>query len=777
VLEAVFPVKRYVRWESSIGGNPFSKPQQHRRYYMNQFTRQFALLILLGVFLSSWGNAQDPFENEGDNDQAVETPLPLDGSASPSFALNERSAVVQSLRASPPKSPAELARAVHLMSRIRRWDEVRHWLDQVAKLTMNEATAVQMVQTTGSQTWMRLLGAEAELTDAQRALARKILDLTNASNTNPKKLNAYLLRLRSEVKAERVQAFRSLQSAGNFGIAALLNHLLSEQAAAPTPAMCETFSLMGKQAQPAWLAAMLTPDASARGRLAQLVVRDTDPTMVTSLCTVAVDDRVPQEVRTELAAIATQKNKLIPTATAVHRHALEQMQKSLHDYQQTRSFDEADAFLIWQLSNDGRSIAQRSGQISDMHWQRAVQFANCVLLTGGAADIDSAMALAVLSEQSALMNPDSASVESAGSILPALMRDSFEFACLIWDAADKANLPTAQVLAVRNMARWAEPETFPNPVRERLALACRSGHAAVRYEAAAALLSAMVVTRDDGTVQINELHFEGRNRLEKILAEMRRLEARPLALIVGGNSELRTHTRGLLEAYSFRVAEAASAQQTMEELRSGQPVEAIVIVEHVLEMDLGQLVQRIRAFPSTASCPIAVLAESLSRGEHSVAGNDPRVVMGSVPPEQAGFADILRRMRVVAMSPMIDPANRIAWNDLANGYWNQLQTQYVSANPKSEFQPSIETPAGQLRLIEIVKDSSKSMPQREQASQIFVQSVKQFGLLISTETANAQYDEYNKRGPTEPELLVVLGRVLDAMEAGNGKRAWSEVAP
>jgi hypothetical protein len=76
-----------------------------------------------------------------------------------------------------------------------------------------------------------------------------------------------------------------------------------------------------------------------------------------------------------------------------------------------------------------------------------------------------------------------------------------------------------------------------------------------------------------------------------------------------------------------------------------------------------------------------------------------------------------------------------------------------------------------------VLDKSLPLPEREHASQIFVQSVKQFGLQLSSETENAQYDEYNLRGPNETDLRVLLGRVLDAIEAAKGKRTWAEVAP
>ena len=88
-----------------------------------------------------------------------------------------------------------------------------------------------------------------------------------------------------------------------------------------------------------------------------------------------------------------------------------------------------------------------------------------------------------------------------------------------------------------------------------------------------------------------------------------------------------------------------------------------------------------------------------------------------------------------------------------------------------------DTPVAQLNLIRSAIDNSKPVPQREQASQNFVQSVKQFGVLLSSETVKAQYDEYNKRGPDDLELRHRLGRILDAIEAAQGDRPWTEVAP
>ncbi|MFN9852767.1 MAG: hypothetical protein ACK57P_13205, partial [Planctomycetota bacterium] len=83
----------------------------------------------------------------------------------------------------------------------------------------------------------------------------------------------------------------------------------------------------------------------------------------------------------------------------------------------------------------------------------------------------------------------------------------------------------------------------------------------------------------------------------------------------------------------------------------------------------------------------------------------------------------------------------------------------------------------QNQLLRILADRTESELKREQASRNFVQSVRRFGLLITSETAQSQYDVYNLRGESEPVTRAVVGRAIDAIEASNGQRSWAEVAP
>jgi hypothetical protein len=82
-----------------------------------------------------------------------------------------------------------------------------------------------------------------------------------------------------------------------------------------------------------------------------------------------------------------------------------------------------------------------------------------------------------------------------------------------------------------------------------------------------------------------------------------------------------------------------------------------------------------------------------------------------------------------------------------------------------------DTQEEQNNLLRVAADASQTPRQREQASQIFVQSIRRFGLLISSDTLNGQYDVYNSRGETEPVTRLVMGQILDAIDEVYGRSA------
>jgi hypothetical protein len=87
-------------------------------------------VILIVATVNSPAGAQDPFVELGN--QPVRAATNANQAAELGIDSNETSAVVRSLRANPPTTPSELAQAVGLMTRIRRWDEAATELTRLA---------------------------------------------------------------------------------------------------------------------------------------------------------------------------------------------------------------------------------------------------------------------------------------------------------------------------------------------------------------------------------------------------------------------------------------------------------------------------------------------------------------------------------------------------------------------------------------------------------------------------------------------------------------------
>ena len=718
--------------------------------------------------------AQDPFGDAPSEktDAIGEMALPSGDGASKQGAsdLNgnvfERSAVVKSLLARPPKSHADLARAVQLMARVKRWEEVSRWLKAIDKLGIDERSAATMVDQVGGKTFQALFGAMAQLEESDKAVAKKILDLANQYRINPESLRKHLANMRSPDQAIRLAGFRGIQSAGYPGIAAMLNELMSVDAVQPSPIMCEALGKLHQPAKDAWKVAMRSPHKDARLNLLKLAVGSKDPKYNVDLHAI-FSSELEDDDWTSLKNAWVQATGNAIASSAAFELSNAKLETALAEYRKVRWEDDANTGIRWILSEDGRSLSTIECRNAEQRWESVVAAADNVIFSSQPTKRDSAVAMAVKLQHHAVHGINEQYPGSLETLL-----DRFEYACLVWDAAVTYDLSYAQSVVIQRLGRFIEP--MPLPVQDRLVAALNSGYAPVRYAAAAGLMQYIQLEESNGNPQVS---FRGRSRLDQVVEEMTKLSLRPRVLLVGGSSSLRSHMRTLLEENSFEVEEHASAASVIPACKKGTTIDSIYLVAQVLEMDLAQLAQRIRATPSGATAPISVLADSLSNRELELLQKDPRTVLGSIPPEGEGLVEILRQVRLIQQSPTLEETDQIVWKDLAIQFRNQAAQRLIATRRPSPLSPLADTPLLQKDLILRTLNKELSLPEREQASQIFVQSVRQFGLLMSSESADAQYDVYNDRGPNEPETRVLLGRILDAIEASRGKKDWTSVSP
>ena len=779
-------------------------------------------VILIVATVSSPAGAQDPFEELGN--QPVRAATNANQAAELGIDSNETSAVVRSLRANPPTTPSELAQAVGLMTRIRRWDEAARWLDRIGRLELDGPTALAVLRGAGPRTWAAIEANAGAFKAEQLQLIDKLRKLADDEVHSPANLAAQVNRLTSPNQADRLAGFDALRAAGDSGITALLDAVMRTNGLNPNPSMIEAFSLLGPNATAAWHTAMTSPHNEVRDRLIQLVHRAPKPSMGPELLTALHDPTLSESTKAGIRRSLAERGKSAPEPQQAFEYNIATLDKSLDQFRQLSALNDVDARNVWTLNQDGHGISTRPGNAADQSLARASQAALQALRTVPAGDAVSARALATyLEELSRNGASDLANSPVFQSLLPESLRESHEFGCLIWDAATEERLPGAQALAVRNLARW-QGALMPNPVRDRLAKASKSGHPSVRYPATIALMNSLLdqkglipsaqdldeastattatISQATATQRFTDRSaasgnttpagnsalpsdtysgleqrgyieggFQGASRVDINAGEMQQLMADPMVMIIGASPSLRSHSHGLLSTMGLRYWEASSVDDVFNGLRNSVPVEGILIVDHLRDLDLGQLIQRIRSNPSTSTVPIALLAENLSSGEHLVAAADHGVVLGSVPPSIEGLGDILSRMNQMLAYPRATPEDRIFWKDNAVNYLRAAYPQNPSLLNSGASIRLADTQEEQNNLLRIVADASQTPRQREQASQIFVQSIRRFGLLISSDTLNGQYDAYNSRGETEPVTRLVMGQILDAIDEVYGRTA------
>ena len=778
--------------------------------------------------LGSRAIAQDPFGELGNSPAPVASRI--NQGADSGIDANETNAVVRSLRANPPSTPSELAHAVGLMTRIRRWDETARWLDRISKLELDGPTALEILRAAGPRTWADIdANAGAFKTEQLQWIAR-LRKLADDQVHSPANLAAQVNRLTSPNQADRLAGFDALRAAGDSGIAALLDAVMRTNGLTPSPSMIEAFSLMGPSATAAWHTAMTSPHNEVRDRLIQLVSRAPKPSMGPELLTAIHDPTLSESTKAGIRSSLADRGKAVPEPKQAYDYNIATLDKSLEQFRQLSALNDVDTRKVWTLNQDGHGVVTRPGNSADESLARASQAAIQALRTAPLGDTVSARALATYLEELSRNNATDLSKSTVfQSLLPESLRDSHEFACLILDAASEERLPGAQALATVNLARW-QGALMPNPVRDRLAMAAKSGHPSVRYPATIALMNSLLdqrnlipVSKEQGDTEPSENTdalkanpvgaiedvsqaaatrrfadrsartgrsalrgdaqlgfdqrgyldggFQGASRVDFNAREMQQLMADPMVMIVGASASLRSHSHDLLSLMGLRYWEASSVEDVFNGLRNAVPIEGIVIVDHLRDLDLGQLIQRIRSNPSTSTVPIALLAENLSSGEHLVAAADHGVVVGSVPPSIDGLGDILSRMNQMLAYPRATPEDRILWKDNAVNYLRAAHPENPSLPNSGVSIRLADTQEEQNNLLRVVGDAGQTPRQREQASQIFVQSIRRFGLLISSDTLNGQYDAYNTRGETEPVTRLVMGQILDAIDEVYGRSA------
>jgi hypothetical protein len=77
---------------------------------------------------------------------------------------------------------------------------------------------------------------------------------------------------------------------------------------------------------------------------------------------------------------------------------------------------------------------------------------------------------------------------------------------------------------------------------------------------------------------------------------------------------------------------------------------------------------------------------------------------------------------------------------------------------------SVGTAAGQRSLAEVADSDLQPIESRQAAAEALVRSIELHGVLLTSGEMTRQYNVYNASGQAAPEIQVLLGSILDAIE-------------
>ena len=570
-----------------------------------------------------------------------------------SSPLEDSHAVVRSLRRNPPQTEIEISRAILYMTRIERWDEVVRYLDQLAKRSIDESMAIKMERAAGLETWFKLSGDAGKLSEPQRAVATKIIDLSSAATRKPATLENAIKLLHSKELVDRKRGVLAIQASGETGLAAMLESVASSDAAPPS-IMSETIITMRAEGEAALKAAIATSNSTARERLLLVAARVPGPAYMAELTTALYCITPQSDAYRQISKVLSPSGQALPEADASQRYALNQMQSQLHEFSVFRRETTTGANSVWRWSPDGKRLITELEDTASVHLERAYQLASLVIQLGPQAGGDTSLATAVVLERNHRLLPVLGLEQDAfrKEFQPIAASENLDYLGLVWEAAKKAGLQAAQLRAIQAMSLELpkNPKNASATVR-RLSEAVKHSSPPLRYASVVALANRPDL--DGG--------FEGKFAYDQTKQEMLRLESKPLALIVGGSVELRDSLSKHLSQLGVRSLGTASARETLRTIQETQPIEYVFLVDRVLEMSLSELVQRIRAFPRTSSLPLAILTDHVGSTQRAILADEgvQQIHYSSVTSNIDLTAALLKEIQRRSPIPPMDSIDRL----------------------------------------------------------------------------------------------------------------------
>ena len=723
------------------------------------------LLVALICLCPAMGWAQDappidPFETP------PEEPAPIVDSAA-----------VRAIRQSNPATPEQLFDAIQMLIRLDRTDLAKEYLQQLAGLPLDDAALGKLHERFGTADMIRL-STTSDLAPEGGELASRILQAAQKLAHDPQRITAHVNQLGSDQREDQLRAAAGLLRSGAFAVAPLVKAIAGSDDERLTKNSLYILGRLGDPSIDPLLAFLSSSDASLRGAAIQSLARSGSARVLPYLVRpYLAPDNGSGEQQVAAAAFRQRLGRLpsrdeaLELLTAAARRSFKG---------QTDVGPDIDGnVVVWTWDEPNQAVVRNEMlQIDAAAVSASRLYRDLSWLEPEDNDLLVRRLITKLQVDQSLGGLDSPLRQGAGTAYELASRAGTGMVQQVLARSLETGHHAAAVGAAEVLAASADATVLSSTAGfSPLASALRHPNRRVRFAA----VQAVVKLNPPGS-------FPGASRVPETLGFFAASTGRRGILVGHPSQQLGRTIGGLGSDLGFAPEAVDTAEQLLRRGQASPDWELIVISDDLQRTSTWRLIELLRADPRTTELPIVLTTakgdEALFRLD-KIADANQRVIAIREPIESDGVNTAIRRALELHGRDLVDRDRRMEQAMAAIGWMKQLsdsqskmmadlarqQERLIEALYTGELS---ETAAGllsrigstraQLALADLASQNTMSIATRQAAADAFDQSIQTFGVLMTSDEIQRQYDRYNASRELSVETQRVLGALLDSIE-------------
>ncbi|MEX2173082.1 MAG: hypothetical protein WD872_01885 [Pirellulaceae bacterium] len=714
----------------------------------------------------------DPFG--GAARPATATPKPGEAAAGPAV---EEPLVVEQLRRSNPTTPAALLRAAGAVLQFGRADEAKTYLAKFLAAGFPESELAAVTDQVGSPLILKLSGA-TDLQPEGRQVAELIFSAAEKQVRDPAWIAGEIKKLSAPELGVRQAALARLDASGPYVVTPILRVLADAARETEHRFLRAALARLAVSTEGPLIGALETPSDQLKAQVVAVLGRMRSQPATLHLVRLAVDPAVAAEVRQVAAAALLKTVGTVPDLYEAEKYLRQEIDSLLSGELPYRA-DENGQIVLWSWDEANYAVVGRTLPADDAALLLATRLAADLLALSPASNEAQRLALLTNLELLKVLGGLDQPLDAQQVLRGIPQSERAQLVNQVLDDALKANRVPAAIAAAEVLGQIGEAAllTSGGPAESPLALAMMHSDRRLRAAATRAVLS------------LNpQPSFPGASRVIDTLGYLIQTTGTPRMLVGHPRGEEAQTLIAWAGELGLEGDAAYTGRRLIEGTAASSDIELILIGDAIDGPPVRELVQLLRQNYRTAQIPIGVMAKSDNLDSLRFFFRDDPFT--SVSPRIYSLpvaANEVRKLRAIAGRNQVPASERVAEAQAAlaavsklaespAGYsdWNVLRLEPAVINAlnsssltaaAAKVLGSFGTPGSQTALVDFVSQTARPLTDRQAAAAAFAAAVKRRGLNLTQRKIVEQYERYNASETLDRETQVVLGSILDTIEA------------